>query len=72
MYTITIPSNLEGFINTETTAAITTSDKEIYLIDGHLEEKEAPACYKCGCRMHVHGTVDVNLTHLPIGKTFSA
>ena len=72
MYTITIPSNLEGFINTETTAAITTSDKEIYLIDGHLEEKEAPVCYKCGSKMHVHGTVDVNLTHLPIGKTFSA
>ncbi len=72
MYTITIPSELEGFINTETTKGRTNSDREICLIDGKLEEKESPVCYKCGSKMHVHGVADVNLTHIPIGASFSA
>lgn len=72
MYTITIPSDLEGFINTETRVGKTQSEREIYLIDGELESKESPVCYKCGSKMHIHGTVDVNLTHVPIGGTFSA
>lgn len=71
MYTITIPSNLEGFINTETLIGKTLTEREIYLIDGKLEEKDSPICYKCGTKMHVHGSVDVNLNHVPIGSTFS-
>ncbi len=72
MNTITIPSSLEGFINTETNIGTTISNKEIYLIDGKMEDKEVPTCYKCGSKMHIHGTADVNLTHVPIGSTFSA
>lgn len=72
MYTITIPSSLEGFINTETSVGTTISNRKIYLIDGKLEEKEAPICHECGSKMHVHGTVDVNLSHIPIAAVFTA
>ena len=72
MNTITIPSNLEGFINTETRVGTTLSNRGIYLINGKLEDRDNPECFKCGCKMHIHGTVDVNLAHLPIGPTFSA
>lgn len=72
MNTITIPSNLEGFINTETLVGKTLAEREIYLIDGKLEKKDSPVCYKCGTKMHVHGVVDVNLTHVPIGSTLTA
>ncbi len=29
-------------------------------------------CHECGSKMHVHGTVDVNLTHIPMAAVFSA
>jgi len=43
-----------------------------YLIDGILDRGDAPACSKCGCRMHIHGIVDVSLSHIPIGAAYSA
>ena len=42
-----------------------------YVITGKLEEKEVPTCYKCGSKMHVRPTADVNLTYLSFGPTFS-
>lgn len=72
MYTITIPSNLKGFINTETLIGKTLAEREIYLIDGELEDKDSPFCCKCGNRMHIHGAVDASLSHIPIGSTLSA
>lgn len=72
MNTITIPSNLEGFINTETVLGRTASEKDIYLIDGMLDRGDSPECSKCGCRMHIHGIVDVSLSHIPIGAAYSA
>ena len=71
--TITIPSGLEGFINTNTTIANTVTDRSIYLIDGMLQEREEDRiCPRCGRRMHIHDTYGISLGHIPIGTTFSA
>ena len=72
MNTITIPSFLEGFINTNTQEAKTTTDRDIFLIAGELDNQENQICPCCGSRMHVHNTYDVSLTHLPVGNTLSA
>lgn len=72
-YTITIPSSLKGFINTNTTAARTVTDRTMYLIDGYLEETEdMRRCPGCGKRMHVHNSYDVSLSHLPYGGILSS
>lgn len=70
MNTITLPSNLKGFINTNTTENITQTNRQIYLIDGNLEERD-PICRDCGNKMHIHDTYDVSLNHLPFGSTLS-
>ncbi len=73
MNTITIPSHLEGFINTNTEERRTISERDIYLIDGELEEKEEDRiCPHCGERMHIHNTYDVSLNHLPIGSNLAS
>lgn len=71
MNTITLPSDLKGFINTNTKEGITATDKKIYLIDGELESQER-TCPVCGERMHIHDTYEVVLSHLPYGTTLSA
>ena len=71
--TITIPSGLEGFINTNTIKVPTVTDRSIFLIDGTLQELEGDrTCSKCGARMHIHDTYDINLSHIPFGSTLSA
>lgn len=71
MNTITIPSDLKGFINTNTKEGVTVTDKKIYLIDGELEPNDR-ICPVCGEKMHIHDTYDVVLNHLPYGTTLSA
>ena len=71
MNTITIPSDLKGFINTNTKEGVTVTDKKIYLIDGELEPNDC-ICPVCGEKMHIHDTYDVVLNHLPYGTTLSA
>ena len=68
MNTITLPSDLKGFINTNTKEGITATDKRIFLIDGELESQEQ-ICPVCGERMHIHDTYEVVLSHLPYGTT---
>ena len=71
--TITIPSGLEGFTNTNTKKAPTVTDRMILIIDGKIREREDDrVCPKCGCKMHVHDTYDVHLSHIPFGRTLSA
>ena len=71
--TIPIPSGLEGVINTNTLKAPTVTDRSIFLIDGTLQElEEERICPKCGARMHIHDTYDINLSHIPFGRTLSA
>ena len=71
MNTITIPSDLKGFINTNTKEGITVTEKRIYLIDGELESHDC-ICPVCGGKMHIHDSYDVVLNHLPYGTTLSA
>ena len=71
--TIPIPSGLEGFINTNTLKTPTVTDRSIFLIDGTLQElEEERICPKCGARMHIHDIYDINLSHIPFGRTLSA
>lgn len=70
MDTITIPSDLKGFINTNTKEGTTATDKKIYLMDGELEAQEQ-ICPICGEKMHIHDTCDVALDHLQYGTTLS-
>lgn len=70
MNTITFPSGLKGFVNTNTKEGITVTDKKIYLIDGRLESY-SPACHVCGEKMHIHDTYDAALNHLPYGNVLS-
>lgn len=70
MNTITLPSYLKGFINTNTIEGTTVTDKKIFLIDGELESQEQ-ICPICGEKMHIHDTYDAALNHLPYGTTLS-
>ena len=64
---ITIPSGLEGFINTNTTIANTVTDRSIYLIDGMLQEREEDRiCPRCGRRMHRSDTYDISSPTAPM------
>ena len=72
MNTITIPSFLEGFQNTNTTIGRTVDDRSIYLIEGILSSQEPYICQRCGTRMHSHDVYDVNLRHIPFGGDLSA
>ena len=56
--TITIPSGLEGFTNIKTTRATTIAERDIFLIDGTMQElEEERTCPNCGARMHIHDTL---------------
>jgi len=68
---ITLPSELKGFINTNTEEGTTAADRKIYLIRGKLDTSEQ-ICPICGSRMHVHNTYDTLLSHLPFGGSLSA
>lgn len=70
MNTITLPSNLKGFINTNTEEKTTKSERQIYLIEGRLK-KQDQICPVCGLKMHIHDTYNVSLNHLPLGFTLS-
>lgn len=71
--TITIPSSLEGFINTNTKIVQTITSRTMYLIDGNVQEKEEDRiCPICGERMHIHNTYDISLNHIPYGEVLSA
>lgn len=52
MYTITLPSDLKGFVNTNTEEGITATDRRIHLVDGELEPQE-PLCPVCGERLDI-------------------
>lgn len=72
MNTITIPSFLEGFQNTNTTIGTTVDDRSICLINGTITSTGPCFCQKCGGRMHSHDVYDVSLRHIPFGGSLSA
>ena len=73
MNTITIPSFLEEFTNTESKISKTTTDRNIYLIDGILGLKEKEIiCPDCGTKMHSHDVYYTTLRHIPFGGDLSS
>lgn len=72
MNNITIPSTLEGFLNTNTTLGTTADERSVYLINGELTAGEIFICPECGARMHSHDVYDTTLRHIPFGGELSA
>lgn len=67
-----LPSSLHGFVNTDTIVEHTMSNHNVYDFRGYLSEtKNTIFCPYCGNKMHVHGTYNTVLRHLPFGTTFS-
>lgn len=67
-----VPSIIQDFINTDTVKESTVSMRNIYKFKGYLVEKEhAKHCPNCGNKMHIHGTYNTVLKHLPFGTTLS-
>lgn len=64
---ISIPSSLEGFINTSTRAVTTTTDRPMYLLEGSLAQDAERICPHCGSKVHIHDHHDTRLSHLPFG-----
>jgi len=63
-----IPSNLNGFNNTETITGITKSERIVYCFNGVLEITELDRiCTKCGCYMHINNSNSTTLRHLGFG-----
>lgn len=67
-----IPSQLNGFKNTDTTVGITKSNRNVFCLNGILSiQKEDRICPNCGSFMHINMGRDVTLKHLPIGGNLS-
>ena len=67
-----IPSQLNGFKNTDTTVGITKSNRNIFCLNGILSiQKEERICSNCGSFMYINMGRDVTLKHLPIGGNLS-
>ena len=70
---IRIPSQLEGFSNTETKEVETDTGSKLYLIEGELVRNEGDfVCPACGARMHIHDRRETSLKHVPFGDVFTA
>lgn len=68
---LTIPSFLSGFENTNT---IIEKDKsnDRYCFCGNVPlSKDDLICECCGEKMHIHGTLQVRLKHLPFGSIYT-
>ena len=63
--TITIPSNLQGFIQTNSDDFSSSNANEC-VIEGYIENKDK-LCPRCGCKMHNHDWQTISLKHLFIG-----
>ena len=72
MHYIMLPSRLVGFANDNTEIVKTTTDREMYLLHGHLlNSSEQCCCPECGKSMHIHNHCEVNLRHLCFGHRHS-
>lgn len=67
-----IPSDLDVFKNTYTDAITISPNRRIYNFHGHLlQHKKCPVCPHCNSKMHIHGTVDSHLKHVPFGSNYT-
>lgn len=67
-----IPSDLDSFKNTYTDITTINQNRKIYNLHGQLlQNKKCPTCPLCKSKMHIHGTVDSHLKHLPFGGNYT-
>ncbi len=66
-----IPSMLYGFHNTSTEIKTAVSGRDVFVFHGDVALPEDERRCKCGCRMHINNSPDVNLRHVPFGSTLT-
>ena len=62
-----LPSNLERFVNIETTISKDIYGRDAYLFSGYVTLTDEDRLCQCGCKMYVHNSFDIYLKHIPIG-----
>lgn len=68
-YTITIPSQMEGFIQHNFREVESFSSKTLCLMEGEIENHDQRMeCPHCKCMMHVHDVYNRRLRHLPFSN----
>ena len=66
-----IPSTLERFNNTSTEEK-EVNNHDVYFFKGYIEPLENELiCPCCGNKMHIHGSNEVSVKHVPIGGKYS-
>ena len=72
MQYIMLPSELVGFVNDRTEIVATTTGKGMFLLQGHIENKEEDKhCPHCGSPLHTHAHHQSTIRHLNFGPTLS-
>ncbi len=69
---LTIPSTLEGFVNTDTIVENNDSSHKRYCFNGYISLSENDLkCDVCNGKMNINGTYKIKIKHLPFGGTYS-
>lgn len=69
---ICLPSNLEGFVQTMSSTAVSRSGKNVHQIYGFVEHSgDERICPVCGRKMHVKSTKSTVLRHLHFGPNYT-
>lgn len=70
MTTLNVPSDLNGFENTNTFLERTKEGHTLCVFEGELlSSREKHTCSKCGALMHRNRKIPTQLKHIPIGTT---
>lgn len=67
-----IPSNLDGFNNSDTSVETSKSGRTVYCFNGTLDDDMNRLCSCCGSKMHVNNHISVTLRHLCFGSNLTA
>lgn len=68
---ISLPSDLEGFVQTSVSMHTTVSGANVYELRGFLESQPGERiCPVCAGRLHIKGTKDTTLRHVPLGSDY--
>ena len=72
MCSLHIPCYLNGFNNTDTIIKINSLGKEVYYFHGNIPlSDEERICDRCGCKMHINDTREVDLKHISLGSAYT-
>ena len=65
-----IPSNLDGFTNTNTKTELATITRKSFTFEGDFAESdEHRRCPHCGAKMHINNSRNISFKHLPFGSS---